>query len=257
MSTIEAHPAGASPMAPLLLLEHVEQRYGAFRPVLVGVDLSVARGDFVVIAGAGGCGKSVLLRLLAGLEAPAAGRLRIAGEDLARMRPRLRVHLRRSMGILPAGQCLLEQRSVEYNVALAAWVAGAGFAEGLRRAHAALAMVGIEVERHARTSCAQLASGERHCVAVARALVNRPALLLLDDLLSPLDAAGANRILQVIDQFCTAGVTVVATAREAPASAAALAAASGAQEAMTGDRTQQPWPARARMLRLRDGRLEA
>src|SRR5271169_1911483 len=91
--------AGAS--GPFLALEQVEQRYGAFRPALVGIDLSVARGEFVVIAGSGGCGKSVLLRLLAGLESPAGGRIRIAGENLAGMRPRVRAHLRRSMGILP------------------------------------------------------------------------------------------------------------------------------------------------------------
>ncbi len=244
-----AAPAAAPAAALLLELERVEQRYGEFRPALVGIDLRVSRGDFVVVTGPGGSGKSVLLRLLAGLELPAGGRIRIAGEDLAAMRPRLRVRLRRSMGILPPDLCLLDRRSVTANVALAAWVAGADAQEGRRRAQAALALVGLDVERADATPCGRLAAGERHRVALARALVNRPALLLLDDLLAPLDAAAAARVLQVLEQFCAAGVTVIATSRRSEPLAAAGESPPGP--------VPPPWPARARHLRLRDGRIEA
>jgi ABC-type ATPase involved in cell division len=240
MATTQPPRIDGAATAPLIALERVEQRYGAFRPALVGIDLSVARGEFLVLAGPGGSGKSVLLRLLAGLETPAAGRIRIAGEDLAAMRPRARAHLRRSMGILPSAQGLLGARSVLENVALAAWVAGSTRAEGLRRAHAALTLVGIEVERHGAMAVGRLAEGQRHCVALARALVNRPALLLLDDLLGPLDEACAARIVRVLDPFCAAGVTVVATTRASPGAPAAAGA---------------PWPERARILALHDGRL--
>jgi ABC-type ATPase involved in cell division len=231
-------PAAAAP--PLLALEKVEKRYGAFRPALVDLDLTVARGEFVVLRGAGGAGKSVLLRLLAGQESPSGGTIRIAGEDLARMRPRARAHLRRSLGIVPPGACLLERRSVVENVALAAWVAGISREEGVRRAHAALALVGIDAERYGAARCAELAGGQRQCVALARALVNRPALLLLDDLLAPLDAEAAARVVQVLDGFAAAGVTVIVAAR--PESRGAEAG---------------PWPARARMLSLHDGRIAA
>jgi cell division transport system ATP-binding protein len=244
-----AAPAAAPAAAPLLEMERVEQRYGEFRPALVGIDLRVARGDFVVVSGPGGSGKSVLLRLLAGLELPAGGRIRIAGEDLAAMRPRLRVRLRRSMGILPADLCLLDRRSVTANVALAAWVAGVDAEEGRRRALAALALVGLDPERADATPCGRLAAGERHRVALARALVNRPALLLLDDLLAPLDEPTAGRVLQVLEQFCAAGVTVIATSRRTP-----LAPAPDATLAAGG---VPPWPARARQLQLRDGRMQA
>jgi ABC-type ATPase involved in cell division len=77
-------------------------------------------------------------------------------------------------------------------------------------------------------------------VALARALANRPALLLLDDLLAPFDAADADRILRLLDPFSDAGVTIVVTQRSAAATALPLAA---------------PWPARARLLRLQDGQV--
>jgi ABC-type ATPase involved in cell division len=249
--TTETQLSDARFPGPVLVLEQVEQRYGRLSPALAGLDLSVARGEFLVVSGQGGSGKSVLLRLLAGLETPAGGRIRVAGEDLAGMRPRVLAHLRRSMGILPQGHCLLEGRSVLDNVAMAAWVAGAGLDEGLQRAKAALALVGVDTERCAALSCGQLPWGQRHCVALARALVNRPALLLLDDLLAPLDDACAARVLQVVDQFCAAGVTVIATARTPNDT---LAPPAGAGVPGTPAST---WPARARVLRLRDGRLDA
>jgi len=223
----------------VLTVERVEKRYGEFRPALVGVDLAIGRGEFLLIQGPAGSGKSVLLRLLAGLEAPSKGTIRIAGEDLARMRPRALAHLRRSLGILPPGDSLLHRRSVVENVALAAWVAGAAVEEGVRRARAALDLVGLDVERYGSAPCAQLASGQRQCVALARALVNRPVLLLLDDLVAPLDEASAARVLQVLDHFSEAGVSVIAAVRTDA----------------TGVPTGAPWPARSRTLRLLDGRV--
>ncbi|HYA75491.1 MAG TPA: ATP-binding cassette domain-containing protein, partial [Burkholderiaceae bacterium] len=145
----EPYISEATVQAPLLSCEAVEKRYGDFRPVLMGLDLAIRRGEFVLVQGAAGSGKSVLLRLLAGLERPSAGAIKIAGEDLARMRPRALTQLRRSMGILPPGESLLRGRSVVENVALAAWVAGSTFEEGVRRARAALELVGLDVERFA------------------------------------------------------------------------------------------------------------
>jgi len=236
----EPYLSETSVQAPLLSCEAVEKRYGEFRPALMGLNLAIGRGEFVVVQGPAGCGKSVLLRLLAGLEAPSAGAIKIAGEDLARMRPRALAQLRRSMGILPPGDSLLGRRSVLENVALASWVAGSAFEEGMRRARAALELVGLDVERYGAASGAELASGQRQCAALARALVNRPALLLLDDLLCPLDEAIAARVLQVLDQFSTAGVTVVAAMRSGVAPT---------------NSSSTPWPARARTLQLVDGKL--
>ncbi|BAP90017.1 polyamine/opine/phosphonate or spermidine/putrescine transporter ATP-binding protein [Burkholderiales bacterium GJ-E10] len=250
-------PTVATPVAtPVLSAEGVERRYGALRPALQGIDLQVQRGEFVVLEGPGGSGKSVLLRLLAGLDTPSAGVIRIAGEDLAAVGPLARAHLRRSLGILSAAAPLLVRHSVLDNVAFAAWVADVGADEGLRRARAALELVGLDANRLGGIRCADLASGEARRVALARALVNRPALLLLDDLLEDLDAPVAAQLVAVVDQFAGAGVTVVASTR-APAHPRPDTDPGANAASAPATRIARGWPARARILRLRDGRLAA
>ncbi len=241
-SRIEPQLSDAAVAAPLLQLAGVEQRYGAFRPVLVGLDLEARRGEFLLVEGPGGSGKSVLLRLMAGMERPATGTVRVAGEDLARLSAAGRAQMRRSIGYLPPGGGLLPGRTVLENVALAPWAAGTARDEGIRRARVALGLVGLDAERTAQLPCSQLPAGERQCVALARALANRPALLLLDDLLAPFDAAAAARILRVLDPFSEAGVTIVVAQRSATPASLPLPA---------------PWPARARLLRLHDGQVPA
>ncbi len=227
-------PSAPSPVSvPLLAAAGLEKHYGAFRPALVGVDFSLDRGGVLLVEGPGGSGKSVLLRLLSGIEAPSGGSVRVAGEDLVRMRPRARAHLRRSMGILPPGGALLDDRSAVDNVALAAWVAGTDVQEGLRRARTALETLGIDVGRHGDAPCRRLSGGQRQCVALARAIVNRPALLLLDDPLESLDAGAAARVMAVLGRFAEGGVAIVATARGA---------------------TGEAWPQGAHRLRLEQGR---
>lgn len=257
---IEPHLAATDAPASLLTLERVEKRYGAFRPALVDISLSIARGEFLVVRGPGASGKSTLLRLLAGLESPTGGTVRLAGEDVARMRAASRVHLRRSMGILPSGDSLLDRHSVLHNVALAAWIAGTPREESLRRARAALDLVGVDVERYGAAPCTGLAAGVRHRVAIARALVNRPALLLLDDVVASLDQAAAAHVLRVIDQFTESGVTVVATDRierqpENVEKAQTPTSVSANLEALPPAGAASPWPARARAIHLHDGKI--
>ncbi len=238
----------------MLSAEGVEKRYGPLRMALQGIDLPVRRGEFVVIVGPGSSGKSVLLRLLAGLEAPSAGVVRIAGEDLAAIGPLARAHLRRSLGVMSAAAPLLGRYSVLDNVAFAAWVADVDADEGLRRARAALELVGLDANRLGAIRCADLASGEARRVALARALVNRPALLLLDDLIEDLDAPVAAQLVGVVDRFAGAGVTVVASTR-APTHPRPDGDPGTEATSASMERTAETWPARARIVRLREGRL--
>lgn len=242
MAKLRIEPQLAEPAAPapVLQLECVERRYDASRPALLALDLVVARGEFLVIQGPCGSGKSVLLRLIAGLERPSAGRVRVAGEDYASLSARTQARLRRVIGFLPPGGGLLAHRSALENVALAAWAAGATRDEGQRRARAALALLSAQDQDGAAAAspCSRLSTGACRMVALARALVNRPALLLLDDLLDSLDEGLAARAMRVLDQFCAAGVTVLASHRAQAVGAAAV---------------PEPWPVRARRLCLYEG----
>jgi putative ABC transport system ATP-binding protein len=203
--------APASLTAPVLALQGLRKDRSAFRPLIAGLDLQLARGEILIVRGAAQCGRSLLLRLIAGLETPDAGSVRVAGEDLFRLGPRGRRQLRRSMGLLLAGVGLVGDWSARENLVAAARLAGAGAGEARERAMAALDRLGVA--HTAELRCAGLATGLAHRVALARALVHRPALLLLDDPFDPLDAAGAASVADVLLQFAGAGVAVLVTDR--------------------------------------------
>jgi cell division transport system ATP-binding protein len=218
---------------PMVELASVSRRHGAFRLALTDISFSVARGEFVVLRGTNGAGKTTLLRLIAALDAPTHGSVRVAGQDLARLKPRAIAVLRRSLGIVPQDLLLLDDRSVLDNVMLPALAAGLPRSEAAARAQAALGRVGLDAAECARLRPAVLGGGDRQRAALARALVNRPALLLADEPTAQLDTAQAAAVIALLDQFAAAGVTVIVGSRDERAA----------------------WPMRARLLALRDGRL--
>jgi cell division transport system ATP-binding protein len=216
--------------APLIVFDHVTKRYGALRLALSEVSFAIERSELVLLAGPSGAGKSTVLRLVAGLELPSSGRVIVAGEDIARLRPRMLPFLRRSMGIVLQDPMLLEDRSVLDNVMLPALASGLPQAQAEERARAALARVGLDAHA-ARPQ--ELSGGEQRRAALARAIVNRPALLLADEPTAHLDSAAAAGILQLLEQFSVAGVAVIV-------------ASHGESIAV---------PARARTIRLDNGKL--
>jgi len=163
----------APPSAGLgLRLEGLRKDFGR-RPVLEGLDLDVAPGQFVAIVGRSGCGKSTLLRLLAGLESASGGTLHVGGSPAAARRDDVRIMFQEAR--------LLPWRTVLNNVKL-----GLDTPEADARARDALAHVGLG-DRANDWPCV-LSGGQRQRVALARALVHRPRLLLLDEPLGALDA---------------------------------------------------------------------
>jgi cell division transport system ATP-binding protein len=200
----------------LLNLDHVEVRRGPFKLVLSDLSLAIGRGEMIVVAGPSGAGKSTLLRLMAGLELPTSGRIRIAGQDVARLSARARAHLRRQIGIVPQNTLLFDDRSVLDNVSAPALIAGERRREAINRACAALQRVGLDSDRFGAVRCDQLAAGERRRVALARALANRPALLLIDETvgIGPDPGADARSLFQTLVPFCGAGVAAVVATRE-------------------------------------------
>jgi cell division transport system ATP-binding protein len=218
---------------PLVLFDRVVRRHGTFRFALNDVSFSVARGEFVLLTGASGAGKSTALRLIAALEAPSSGRVVVGGTEVGRLKPRAAAALRRSMGIVLQDPLLLEDRHVLANVMLPAQAAGEPTRAARERAQAALARVGLDALDVLRTRPQELSGGEQQRVALARAIVNRPALVLADEPTAHLDAATAASLLRLLEEFAVSGVTVIV-------------ASHGAESLV---------PARARVIGLHAGRL--
>lgn len=155
------------------------------RTLLAAADLSVASGQSVVVTGPSGSGKSTLLMCLLGLAQPKGGRIIIAGQDITRMRvARIAKHRRDAIGMVFQFAELLPELSPVENVALAALLAGRGRKDAFHRAEELLDELGVPSHG---TATADLSGGERQRAAVARALINEPALLLADEPTGALD----------------------------------------------------------------------
>jgi len=238
-------PTPSAPPAPILSMAGTEVRYGGIVPALSAAEFTVRPSEWIAIEGGVASGKSVLLRLASARERPASGTVQVAGEDVARLRPSALRQLRRSIGVMAPDLPLLDSESGLLNVALSAWCSGAARDEGLERARMALGRVGLDPSRLAAGRCAALSGGERRLVALARALVRRPALLVLDDLLEDLDAEHAHAALAAVADFHSAGVTIVCSRRVDPIETSAPEQTPPAS----------PWPQAVRQLRLQDGVL--
>ena len=181
-------------------LEAVSKRYGAQR-VLADADLHVRRAEQLAVVGRSGSGKSTLLRLIGGLEPPDAGRIRVAGHDLARLTETERASVRRSsLGFVFQFFNLIPTLTVGENVELPLALNGIGKAEAQRAAAALLGELGL-------SDCLQrfpeeLSGGEQQRVAIARAVVHAPQIVLADEPTGNLDAETADRVLDLLLGLC-------------------------------------------------------
>ena len=166
-------------------------------PALRGVDLSVWRGEMVAIMGPSGCGKTTLLNCLSGLDTADQGQIAIEGASLLEMSDRERTAYRaRSMGFVFQFYNLLPVLSAVENVELPLLVSGVRPREARKRALESLAQVGLAQRANHRP--AELSGGERQRTTIARALVNRPALVWADEPTGDLDSETANAIMEVL-----------------------------------------------------------
>ena len=162
-------------------LEQLEYRYPGTAQGLLGVSLEVARGELLAVIGASGCGKSTMLRLVAGLLPVQSGRLLIDDRDVATVPP-----WERSVGMVFQSYALFPHLSVLENVAYGLRMRGVATGERHRKAQAMIESVGLNGLEARRPS--QLSGGQQQRVALARALAFRPSVLLLDEPLAALDA---------------------------------------------------------------------
>jgi lipoprotein-releasing system ATP-binding protein len=165
--------------------------------ILTGADLDVAPGEFVAIIGASGAGKSTLLHLLGALDRPSAGTIQLDGRDLSLLTRKELGELRnRSIGFVFQFHHLLRDFNAVENVALPMRIAGQPPREARRRAEQLLAQVGLGARLSHRPP--QLSGGEQQRVAVARALVNDPRIVLADEPSGNLDAAHAGELHDIL-----------------------------------------------------------
>ncbi len=173
---------------------------------LRGVDLEVARGEFVAITGPSGSGKSTLLHIVGGLDHPDEGKVLLEGRDLAGMDdPELALVRRRRLGFVLQFFNLLPTLDAGENVAFPLLLDGAP--DAIARAEAALDEVGLL--HRARHRPGELSGGEQQRVALARALVTRPALVLADEPTGNLDSATGEEILVLLRRTADGGQTIV------------------------------------------------
>jgi putative ABC transport system ATP-binding protein len=199
--------------APAVVIDRVSKRYGsghAAVPALSEVSLTVPRGEFISIMGPSGCGKSTLLNLIAGLDTPDAGRVNVGGSDLAALSDDARSDLRlHSIGFIFQSFNLFPTFSVEENVAWPLEFTGLRWREARARARDALQRVGVDPAAVGRRP-AELSGGEQQRVAVARALVTDPVLLLADEPTGNLDSRTGQSILDMLRTLnVERGLTVV------------------------------------------------
>lgn len=194
-----------------------------FRQVGVSIDdvvrlenlsFSAFRGEFVLLHGATGSGKTLVLEMLSGLRKPSEGEVIVAGDRINDYNELERRSLRRSMGLLMQGGLLLEDRSVLENVLIPAVVAEESFREARARARIALEKCGLAALADLRPH--ELSAGQRQLAMLARAVVNRPALILADEPAAQLDDRNAQTLIDLLGMFAQASVTVFLASHRIP-----------------------------------------
>lgn len=184
-----------------ITLKGVSKQYGTSAQAVAAlndIDLSVPEGQFLSVMGASGSGKSTLLNLIAGLDSPTCGRITVLGQDLAELSDDARSDLRlQQIGFVFQTFNLFPTFSVQENVAWPLKFLGVRWKDAEQRAAAALHQVGIETMAHKRRP-SELSGGEQQRIAIARALVTKPRLLLADEPTGNLDSRTGQAVLDLL-----------------------------------------------------------
>lgn len=191
----------------MIVASNLTKRYpGGFEAVRE-VSFEIEAGQMVFITGHSGAGKTTLVKLMGSVERPTSGSLVVNGQNLSALRRSALPYLRRHFGLVFQDQKLLFDRSALDNVLLPLEIVGLPRKEAIRRAQAALDKVGLLAREKANPIA--LSGGEQQRLAIARAVVNRPTVLLADEPTGNLDAESAQEILEIFQSFHLVGVTVV------------------------------------------------
>lgn len=171
------------------------------------VSLKIDRGEFIFLMGPSGAGKSTFIKMLFREETPTQGQIFIASRSIVRMKRSEVPHLRRSMGVVFQDFKLLENKTVAENIAFAMKVVGAGNREIASRTAEVIEMVGLKGKDNSFPG--QLSGGEQQRVGIARAIANRPLLLIADEPSGNLDMDTATEIMELLYDINRKGTTIV------------------------------------------------
>lgn len=197
---------------PYIVYDKVEVQFNQWVFGLRDINLTISRGDFVFFVGRTGAGKSTLLKLLSREVQETAGHVWFQGRELGTLRPRDIPFLRREMGIVPQDFALLPTKKVWENVAYAMRALGATRREVRRKVPEILERVNIG--HRADSFPHQLSGGEQQRVAIGRALINNPSLLLADEPTGNLDAEQSWQIMELLQQLNLRGTTVLVASHD-------------------------------------------
>ena len=197
----------------MISFNQVCKRYPGGYEALKGISFDISEGEMVLVAGHSGAGKSTLLKLIAAIERPSSGSVIVKGQNVGALKGGALPYLRRNFGLIFQDHKLLFDRSVLDNVLLPLHICGFDHRESASRARAALDKVGLLAREKANPVA--LSGGEQQRLCIARAIVNRPAVLLADEPTGNLDAAYAGDIMEIFKSFHQVGVTLVIATHDA------------------------------------------
>ncbi|MBA3031920.1 MAG: ATP-binding cassette domain-containing protein [Gammaproteobacteria bacterium] len=191
----------------MIRFDSIAKRYPPDISALIDVSAEIAAGELVTIVGHSGAGKSTLLKLIPAIERPTSGAVLVSGQNVGALGRKALPFLRRNIGLVFQDQKLLFDRTALANVLLPLEITGFSRKDAQRRAEAALDKVGLL--KRARALPIALSGGEQQRLAIARAVVHRPSLLLADEPTAYLDPDTARDVASIFLEFHRVGVTVL------------------------------------------------
>ncbi|MCB5184934.1 cell division ATP-binding protein FtsE [Methylobacillus gramineus] len=197
----------------MIRFDQVSKRYPGSDEALRGVSFEIAQGELAFVTGHSGAGKSTLLKLMAAIERPSSGTVLIGNQNVSKLRPRIVPYMRRKFGLVFQDHKLLYDRNCFENVALPLYINGVTGQEAAKRIRAALDKVGLLGKEKAMPIT--LSGGEQQRLAIARAVVSRPSILIADEPTGNLDETYAADIMALFHAFRQVGVTVIIATHDA------------------------------------------
>ncbi len=197
----------------MIAFNQVSKRYPGGIDVLKNVTFELNKGEMAFLTGHSGAGKSTLLKLIAAIERPNSGSVLVNNQNVSALKSAALPYLRRNLGIIFQDHKLLFDRNVFDNVLLPLQICGFEHKESGKRVRAALDKVGLLSREKANPIA--LSGGEQQRLCIARAIVNRPSILLADEPTGNLDAEYAEEIMAIFESFHQVGVTLLISTHDA------------------------------------------